>query len=47
MQRVKDFVAASATVELEWLSVPHDRFHHVNTPEDLAEAAAVLHARQT
>ena len=47
MQRVKDFVGASATVELEWLSVPHDPFHHVNTPEDFVEAAAVLHARRT
>lgn len=31
----------------EWLSVPQDPFHDVNTPKDFVEAAAVLHAPRT
>jgi molybdenum cofactor guanylyltransferase len=42
MRRVQDFVRHVDTQIMEWPSHDHDPFFNINTPEDLAEAAAIL-----
>ena len=41
--RVQDFVSLLKTQYVEWMSVPHDPFFNINTPEDMTLAASYLH----
>jgi molybdenum cofactor guanylyltransferase len=41
--RVQDFERRVHTEEVVWATAPHDPFLNINTPEDLAAAAAHIH----